>query len=854
MPPTRPNAHSPLPSGPRATALDHRALFAVGLERVRTIAGKVWTDHNPHDPGITMLELLCYAITDLSYRASQPIPDLLTLAPGTPTPPRPHFHTAGRILPTRPRTAADYRRLLIDLDGVRNAWLRPARQSLWADTVEGRLMREHSGEAGVIEVPLAGLFDVWLELDEGADEASTVAAARRQLHRHRNLGDDFERIGRIGEQRFNLCAELELEPTADTEKVHAEVLFAVAEHLSPRVPRHGLEALLERGVPADRIFDGPMLAGGFILAEDLTRADLPENVRLSDVIRVVMNVPGVVAITDIVLMPSGATTPPADRWVLPMPEGHSARLELSASRLVSKKRGMLVPADPARVMARVQARAAAAARDLPSTMHDLPVPSGRFRDPGRHQSVQNDFPKVYGLGPDGLPSGATPARQVQVRQLQGFLLFFDQLLADYLAQLANVADLLSTGGPEATTRFHQVVDSFRDARATYSDDAQLDVQDLLDRLDPMPEQLAQRNDLLDHLLARFAEGFADYAAILHSTIGITAQDTVDMKRAFLDDYPEQSAARGLGPDLGETDPSRLWDTDNVSGLERRVARLLGMPNPNRRNLADIRYDLYPEIDLMPDDEYRFRVRRGEQGRILLSSSKNYVTREAAGAEMRTSIRLAQSPAHYNRLRTSDGRFYFNIVDATGEVTARRIEYFQTEELREAAIGDLIRHLRGAYSEEGCYVIENILLRPRLAGDPLLPICADPRDPAAIDPYSYRVHVVLPAFGHRFEQMPFRDYVEQTIRDECPAHVLPKICWLDHADMARVEKAYRDWVFLVTGVEPGEREQKLTALFTALANAKNTYPRANLSDCGSDRPPFVLDRTALGTLDDTQDSP
>jgi hypothetical protein len=797
-----------------------------------------------------MLELLCYAVTDLAYRASYPVPDLLASAPSASSPARPHFHEAHRILPTRPRTLADHRRLLLDVKGVRNAWLTRAEQRLFADTVAGTLMHEHSGKAGVIEVALGGLFDVWLDLDPGADEATLIAAVRRQLHRHRNLGDDFAKITRIGEQRFNLCAELELEPSADAVVVHAEVLCAVAEHLAPSVPRHGLEALLDRGVPTAEIFDGPLPEHGFILADELERAALRENVRLSDVIAVVMRVPGVVAITDIVLMPSGAVTPPEDRWVLPVPAGHAARLDPAASRLVSRKRGMLMPADHARVLAGVQARQAAdAAAAVPDSRRELTLPQGRFRSPSRYDSVQNDFPRAYGLGPDGPPSDATPARAAQIRQLRGFLLFFDQLLADYLAQLAHVADLLSTNGPD-TTRFHQVVDSFRDARATYGGEEA--IQKAFAELDPVPEQLAERHTLLDHLLARFAEGFASYAAVLHSTIGLGAAELIAMKRAFLDDYPEQSAARGLGWDLGATDPAHLWDTDNVTGLERRVAQLLGMPNSRRRNLSDVRHDLYPEIDQTPEDEFRFRVRQGEQGKILLSSSTNYATREAAAAEMRVSIRLAQSPTSYQRLRSADGRFYFNIVDATGEVTARRIEYFATEALREAAITELIRHLHASYNEEGLYVVENILLRPRTATDPLLPICADTPDPVEADPYTYRVHVLLPAFGARFEQPAFRSYVEQTIRDECPVHVLPKICWLDREDMAAVETAWRAWILCSSGVEPDGRPQKLTALLAALATAKNVYPPATLSDCDGERPPFVLNRTALGTLDDPKD--
>ena len=54
-------------------ALDQKQLFALGLDHVRRLSRQQWTDHNIHDPGITMLELLAYALTDLAYRSRHPL-------------------------------------------------------------------------------------------------------------------------------------------------------------------------------------------------------------------------------------------------------------------------------------------------------------------------------------------------------------------------------------------------------------------------------------------------------------------------------------------------------------------------------------------------------------------------------------------------------------------------------------------------------------------------------------------------------------------------------------------------------------------------------------------------------------
>ena len=50
------------------TTLSYSFLKQKGIEYVQQLAGKIWTDYNEHDPGITILEELCYAILDLDYR------------------------------------------------------------------------------------------------------------------------------------------------------------------------------------------------------------------------------------------------------------------------------------------------------------------------------------------------------------------------------------------------------------------------------------------------------------------------------------------------------------------------------------------------------------------------------------------------------------------------------------------------------------------------------------------------------------------------------------------------------------------------------------------------------------------
>ena len=110
--------------------LDFGRLRAEGIKHIQDLAGNIWTDHNVHDPGITILEVLCYALTDLGYRANLDIRDLLARDPqsqdSTDDSKDNNFVTAARILGCNPTTILDFRKLLIDIEGVHNAWLVPA--------------------------------------------------------------------------------------------------------------------------------------------------------------------------------------------------------------------------------------------------------------------------------------------------------------------------------------------------------------------------------------------------------------------------------------------------------------------------------------------------------------------------------------------------------------------------------------------------------------------------------------------------------------------------------------------------------------------------------------------------------
>ena len=156
------NAKAIQKNKPLKKTMDYDFLRSKGIEFITELSGRLWTDHNSHDPGITFMEMICYALTDLSYRTNFPVKDLIAISeveeqawtakytdPNDPKTNYNHLEKLGlfeahKVLPTHPLTINDYRKLLLKIEGVRNAWLSPntgsAETQIFADCKTSQLV------------------------------------------------------------------------------------------------------------------------------------------------------------------------------------------------------------------------------------------------------------------------------------------------------------------------------------------------------------------------------------------------------------------------------------------------------------------------------------------------------------------------------------------------------------------------------------------------------------------------------------------------------------------------------------------------------------------------------------------
>ncbi len=106
--------------------LDFESLRKEGIANVQSLCGDIWTDYNAHDPGVTILEQLCFGLTDLAYRSGFEIQDYLTGENGEIDYERQALFNPKDIFPSSPVTTEDYQKVLYDeIPAIDNIWFQP---------------------------------------------------------------------------------------------------------------------------------------------------------------------------------------------------------------------------------------------------------------------------------------------------------------------------------------------------------------------------------------------------------------------------------------------------------------------------------------------------------------------------------------------------------------------------------------------------------------------------------------------------------------------------------------------------------------------------------------------------------
>lgn len=216
------------------------ALKQQALADIQQLSGKRWTDYNLHDPGITLLEQLCFSLTELEYRCNFSMADLLTGSDD-----KIDFAALGlippeHILSARPTTATDYRRYLLDrLPQLEDIYLLP-------DTVLG----------------LYRAVAIAKQSDEPTDDL--IASIRRCYSAQRNLGEQLGQIDIISPLKCEPVAELDVRSSVNAVELLAEFYYRCQQLLQRSSARRSYNDLLAQGASYEQLFTVPLTSEGVL--------------------------------------------------------------------------------------------------------------------------------------------------------------------------------------------------------------------------------------------------------------------------------------------------------------------------------------------------------------------------------------------------------------------------------------------------------------------------------------------------------------------------------------------------------------------------------------------------------------
>jgi hypothetical protein len=835
-----PETISLIKSNPLLSAEDFTALRKQGFKNIEKLGSDIWTNYNNSDPGITILDAVCYAITDLAYRTGFEIKDMLAPENASADTWKQIFYTAKQILHNTPLTINDYRKMIIDIKGVRNAWIEmskdyevpvfidynyPSQQknsdctctdatekicygnlglsavnketyelnfltkldekltalanpNLTDDEkeildqevkyLEWQISQVAEIDANLIAskiVEFEGLYKVMVEYEESILEANERETVRQlvveKLAANRNLCEDFISVDAAEYEDVGAGLFAVLEEYADPDVVLSQIFFTFYKYFTPSVHFYTIQQMMDKGYLVDEIFEGPSLKHGFIDTPELEKTDLFRDIRLSDIINEIADIKGLKAITYLHLPFTGAGNIASikdyfNEWIDDLTEKRKiARIQPTMSQVMFCKERETITYYMGRKEDRRPERMLKLFKDLKTTEakykligaeSDFPVPAGEYMNLEDFYPVTYTLPMCYGVSEQGsLPADANETRKVQALQLKGYLLFFEQILVDYLVRLNHLKDLFSFDDSIHHTAFTWSLYSATDYTETQlseindlksllidhenrgADHWDLILKDytaVLQNILETPKQFnKRRNIFLNHMLARFSEDLSEYEAISQwlTPYKIDERMVSDKIRMLKNgEYYKISTQRGKAYDYTQYN---TWNSSNVSGAERRVSRLLGFANINCRKLATD-YVIVESSDIPGKNKIKLLDPDDKQTVLLTSVDVS----DGCCTELLINqiLQYADERIYFKFLNGTKQRrrnyeetmepFWFDLYDSTNTDTQVRLAYsqeFQSNDDRGKAFKKLEALMKIINGNEGMHLVEHILLRPKL---------------------------------------------------------------------------------------------------------------------------------------------
>lgn len=540
---------------------------AIGILQTMNEDQPQWTDYNTHDPGITLLESLCYAISDLAYRLDFPIEDLLALNTSTLTngagKTSSVFFAPEQVLPTLPVTLSDYVQWCLKQQGIIGAWLKFSQ---------------------------AGTYQVFLGVTKSVASQGQADPSKRilqQFNNWRNICEKFARVDLLPNKAITIKGEIILTSNANPNIVQHAVQQAIKEFLT-----QSIALSIESATQSQTLC-------GVEISEDITD-DFPViKVDKAVLLQKLKKISGIKQIPEFRLTTEQTYI---DQQLLVITKAIpiiSDNSELTFNHFGQKKSMSLPEIIPS---SQIQ-------EDDNSS--NIEYTQGTYRHLATYETLQNVLPDYYGVGAAGLCGlyfsesnykdmnlSETGKENESADDLRRYLILFDQLLNDYFAQLDGFKQTFSLADQDSSIKgFHSQLLPKDAGYDLVKDKDVVDDTDYIEEMFRLDQQ--QQNKVLNYLLAQHGETYMPFDIFKSfSELDVSASgNTTDVeklkyylsrKKLFLKEIVTLRGQRG-----------------QVQALQKILCLRLALPN-NQLQLIDNIMLKPPEIG-RPIDQGGFRI-------------------------------------------------------------------------------------------------------------------------------------------------------------------------------------------------------------------------------------------------------
>ncbi len=185
------------------------ALREKSISFIQKYSGTEWTDHNIHDPGITILEQICLAIADITYQTEQ----VITASNNADTFANSPYFNVGQARNTNPLiTFKDFTDKIIEFEGIYKVYYIPS----------------------ISHPCINGIYDIIVFCDQETNKKDALEHIQSIKNSWRPLCSKFEAIHFPPQKNIEIQLSIEVTDTDNLNAIFDRYLYVIKEFLKGR--------------------------------------------------------------------------------------------------------------------------------------------------------------------------------------------------------------------------------------------------------------------------------------------------------------------------------------------------------------------------------------------------------------------------------------------------------------------------------------------------------------------------------------------------------------------------------------------------------------------------------------------